>query len=224
MKASECKKSVLSPKKCVTEDERRQVVKGHTDSSSLLLCTTFLPARRTKLSAFWKALKGHSPIVCRLHVNSITPPFLNAVQANRAIFRVLQSKEDDEDADSITCVQSNRQHIYSNPHREPRPIARQKKKPSDSLITKRLTVVLCPPVKVASTDDIIKDKADKNPGHVVKGGRRRYVGRAAEGDWEINVLEETYSKLLVQYPLEQWCKDAGKEEEEEAIVELTPRK
>jgi hypothetical protein len=89
----------VTTEKCVTEDERRKVVKGHTDSSSLLLCTTFLPARRTERSAFWKALKGHSPIVCRLHVNSITPPFLNAVQANRAIFRVLQSKEDDEETD-----------------------------------------------------------------------------------------------------------------------------
>jgi hypothetical protein len=97
-------------------------------------------------------------------------------------------------------------------------------KPSDSLITKRLTVVLCPPVKVASTDDIVEDKADEHPEHVVKRGRRRDGGRAAEGDWEIDVLEETYSELLVQYPLEQWCKDAGKEEEDEAVVELTVRK
>jgi hypothetical protein len=95
-------------------------------------------------------------------------------------------------------------------------------KPSDSLITKRLTVVLCPPVKVASTDDIVEDKANEEPGHVVKGGRRRYGGRAAEGDWEINILEEIYTELLVQYPLEQWCKDAGKKEDE-AIVELTVR-
>jgi hypothetical protein len=89
----------VTTQKCVTEDKRREAVKGHTDSTSLLLCTTFLPARRTELTAFWKALKGHSPIVCRLHVNSITPPFLNAVQANRAIFRILQSKEDDEETD-----------------------------------------------------------------------------------------------------------------------------
>ena len=92
--------------KCVTQDEAPEVVKGHTD------CTTFLPARRTELSAFWKALKGHSPIVCCLHVNSITPPFLNTVQANCAIFWVLQSKEDDEDTDYITSLnQSSGQHI-----------------------------------------------------------------------------------------------------------------
>ena len=94
-------------------------------------------------------------------------------------------------------------------------------KPSDILIRKRLTVVLCPPVKVASTDDIVEDKADEHKERVVKGGPRRYVGRAVEGDWEIDILEETYSELLVQYPLEQWRKDAGKEEEDEAIVELT---
>jgi len=73
---------IVTTGKCVTEDERRDVVKGHADSSS-----TFLPARQTELSAFWKALiiKGHSRIVCRLHVDSITPPILDAVQANRAI-------------------------------------------------------------------------------------------------------------------------------------------
>jgi hypothetical protein len=97
----------------------------------------------------------------------------------------------------------------------------EKLKPSDSLITKRLTVVLCPPVKVASTDDIVEDKADEHRGHVVKGGRD--VERDGEDNWEIDVLEETCPELLVQYPLEQWCKDAGKEEEDEAIVELTVR-
>src|ERR1700679_3074770 len=97
-------------------------------------------------------------------------------------------------------------------------------KPSDSLIMKRLTIVLCPPVKVASTDDIVKDKADEHCGHVVKGGRRRYVARAAEDDWKIDVLEEPYSELLVQYPLEKWCNYAENEEEDEAIVELTVRK
>jgi len=94
-------------------------------------------------------------------------------------------------------------------------------KSSDNLITKRLTVVLGPPVKVASLDDIVEDKADECPGHVVKGSRRKHVDRATEGDWEINVLEETYSELLVQYPLEQWCRNADKEEKDEAEVELT---
>jgi hypothetical protein len=65
--------------KNVSEDESREVVKGHTWCTSLLLCTTFLPARRTELSAFWRALKGCSLVICYVHVNSITPPFLNAI-------------------------------------------------------------------------------------------------------------------------------------------------
>ena len=73
---------------------------------------------------------------------------------------------------------------------------------------------------MASTDDIVKGKADEHQGHEVKGGPRRYGGRAKEGDWEIDVFEEIYFEFLVQYPLEQWCKDADKEEAE-AIVELT---
>ena len=89
---------------------------------------------------------------------------------------------------------------------------------------KRLTVVLCPPVKVASADNIGEDEADKHSRHDVKGGSRRYDGRAAEGNWETYVPEETYPELLVQYPLEQWYKDADKEEKDEAIVELTVRK
>ena len=65
--------------KNVSEDESREVVKGHTWGTSLLLCTTFLPARRTELSAFWRSLKGCSLVICCVHVNSITPPFLNAI-------------------------------------------------------------------------------------------------------------------------------------------------
>jgi hypothetical protein len=95
---------------------------------------------------------------------------------------------------------------------------------TDSRITKRLTVILCPPVKVAPADNIVKDKADEYPGHIVKRGGRGHEVRATEDDWEIDVLEEICSELLVQYPLKQGCKDTGKEEEDEAIVELTVRK
>ena len=74
-----------------------------------------------------------------------------------------------------------------------------------------------------SADDIVENKADKYPGHDVKGGPRRYGSRTAEDDWKIDVLEEAYFELFVHYPLEQWCKNASKKEEEEAIVELTVR-
>ena len=77
---------------------------------------------------------------------------------------------------------------------------------------------------MATTDDIVEDKADKHRGHVVNGSRRRYGARAEERDREVDVLEEADFELLVQYPLEQWCKNAGKGEKDEAIVELTVRK
>ena len=57
-------------------------------------------------------------------------------------------------------------------------------------LSRALTVVLCPPVKVASTDDIVKDKADEHRGRVVERSRRRHVGRGTKDDREIDVFEE----------------------------------
>ena len=93
-------------------------------------------------------------------------------------------------------------------------------RPSDDLITKRLTVILCPPIKVASTDDIVEDKADD---HIVDGRHRRQKVRASEDERKVDVLEKIDSELLVQHPLEPRCKDAGKEEDSEAVVKLTVR-
>ena len=53
-----------------------------------------------------------------------------------------------------------------------------------------------------TTNDIVKDKAHKYPGHVVKGRRRRQKARAAEDGREVDVLEEVDLALLVQDPLE----------------------
>jgi hypothetical protein len=50
---------------------------------------------------------------------------------------------------------------------------------------------------VAPTDEIIKDKADQDPGHVVKRGCRRQVPRAGEDEREIEIFEETDLELLV---------------------------
>lgn len=64
---------------------------------------------------------------------------------------------------------------------DPGPIARQKKRMyPDNFIMKLLTIVLGPPAKVAPTDDIIKDKADQHPGHIVERSRGRHVARAGK--------------------------------------------
>jgi hypothetical protein len=61
----------------------------------------------------------------------------------------------------------------------------------------KLTVILGPPAKVAPTDDIIKDKADEHPGHVVKRGCRRQVARAGEDEREVEILEESDPEFLM---------------------------
>ena len=76
---------------------------------------------------------------------------------------------------------------------------------------------------MASTDDIVENKADEYRGHVIEGSSRGECARATECDWEIDVLEEIHFELLVQYPLEQRRKDADKEEEDEDVIELTVR-
>jgi len=60
-----------------------------------------------------------------------------------------------------------------------------------------LTVVLGPPVKVAPTDEIVKDVADEDPGYIVERCRGRQVARARKDDREIEVLEEIESELFV---------------------------
>ena len=62
---------------------------------------------------------------------------------------------------------------------------------------KQLTVVFRPPAKVAPTDDIIEEKADEHPGHVVERSCRRQVARASEDEGEVDIFEETDPELLV---------------------------
>jgi hypothetical protein len=62
---------------------------------------------------------------------------------------------------------------------------------------KQLTVILGPPGKVASTDDIIKDKTDQHPGHEVKRGCRGKVARAGKDEREVEIFEETDLELLM---------------------------
>ena len=71
-----------------------------------------LPARWAERPTLRYRLSWHTNIIGRLRVDNIAPPVLNAVQADRTIFRILQSKEDHNTTDDITCIQSSGQHIW----------------------------------------------------------------------------------------------------------------
>ena len=86
----------------------------------------------------------------------------------------------------------------------------------------QLTVVFAPPADAAPTDDMVEDEAGEHPGCIVDRRRRRNVG-IGKDEREIEVLETVHLELLVQDPLDSWCSDAEKEEEDERVVELTIR-
>jgi hypothetical protein len=58
-----------------------------------------------------------------------------------------------------------------------------------------LTVVLGPPPIVATTNEIVKDEADKDPGYIVEKCRGR--AQTPKDDREIDVLEHIQSEFLV---------------------------
>jgi len=87
----------------------------------------------------------------------------------------------------------------------------------------QLTVVFAPPVEAAPTDDIVEDEADEYPGYIVDHRPRSQSGGTTKDEREIEVLEPVYLEFLVHYPLDRWCSDAEKEEEDERVVELTVR-
>ena len=74
---------------------------------------------------------------------------------------------------------------------------------------------------MSSTDPIVEDKGEKHPGYIVKWRCRGDESCTRKDDREVDVLEGAYFELLVDYPLDQWCKGAEKEEEHEAVIELT---
>lgn len=102
-------------------------------------------------------------------------------------------------------------------------MSKQNKKRITSRETKRRTVILGPPAKVAPTDDIVEDKAEEHPGHIVERRRRGHATRADEDDREAEVLEEIEFELFVQDPLNHRCDESGQETEGEAVVQLTVR-
>jgi len=84
-----------------------------------------------------------------------------------------------------------------------------------------LTVVLGPPVKVAPTDEIVKDEAYEDPGYIVERCRGRQVGSARKDDREIEVLEECDFELFVYCPLDEGYDRANQEKVNETVVEPT---
>ena len=79
--------------------------------------------RRAERSALWDRIVWHAKVVGSFGVDSIAPPCLNVVQANRTTLRILQGKEDEEAADGITGVQTSGQNIYRSQARGQKPWA-----------------------------------------------------------------------------------------------------
>ena len=81
-----------------------------------------------------------------------------------------------------------------------------------------LTVVLGPPGEVTAANDIVEDKPDDRPGHVVERGRGRDETGAAEDDGEVDVFDERVGPFEVHEPSDDRADSADEEEEEEWAV------
>jgi hypothetical protein len=60
-------------------------------------------------SLIWrKSVEGYGVVVRGLRIHSVAPPCLDRVCTNRAILRVLEAEEDDDDAEGESRVESGR--------------------------------------------------------------------------------------------------------------------
>ena len=84
-----------------------------------------------------------------------------------------------------------------------------------------LTVVLCPPGEVTAANDIVEDKPDDRPGHVVERGRGRDETGAAEDDGEVDVFEERVRPLERDKVAGEGAECADEEEEHETTTDMT---
>ena len=80
------------------------------------------------------------------------------------------------------------------------------------------TIVLCPPRKVTSANDIIENESDDRPGDVVDGAGRGNETGAAEDDGEVDVFDERVGPFEVHEPSDDGADGADEEEEEEWAV------
>ena len=69
------------------------------------------PTRRAKSFALCNRLVWHARKVCRFGIDGVAPPRQDRVLADRTVLGVLQSKEDEDETDGITRVQTSRQNI-----------------------------------------------------------------------------------------------------------------
>src|SRR6266404_4106839 len=88
----------------------------------------------------------------------------------------------------------------------------------------RRTIVLGPPVEVATTNDIIEYEADEDPRHEVYWRCWWHGTQAGEKDREIDISQECNLVVPVQCPLGKRKNCPNQEEEHEAIVHLARRK
>ena len=81
------------------------------------------------------------------------------------------------------------------------------------------TIVLCPPRKVTSANDIIENESDDRPGDVVDGAGRGNETGAAEDDGEVDVFEERVRPLERDQVAPQRRERAREEEEHKSAEE-----
>lgn len=80
-------------------------------------------------------------------------------------------------------------------------------------MTGRRTVVLCPPGKVTSPDDIIENKPDDGPGDVVDSTGQWDETGAAEDDGEVDVFDDRVGPFEVNEPGDERTDGTNEEEE-----------
>lgn len=71
-----------------------------------------LPAFRAECLTLRESFERNTSEISRFCVHSVTPPSLDSIEANIAIFGELKNEEDEDHTDSITRIQRRRQKVY----------------------------------------------------------------------------------------------------------------
>lgn len=157
--------------------------------------------------------------------HGVAPPRLDGRQADRAVLRVVEREEDDDDGDGHAGVQTRGQdvcktthHIVSNCTR--RRMREERENEGNRMRRQKRTVVLRPPRKMTPADDVVEDEARDGPGHVVRRRRRRDEARPAEDDRPVDVPDDAVRVLELDEVLHERAQEADEEEEHEPVVDL----